>query len=136
MRGPLLYAAALIGAAALLLVVVIVLVLRQGSQPAGSAGPDSIEVAVTTTPVGARVLLDDAQVGHGPYSGFFPRDNKPHRIRAEASNYAPRTEIVTFDKPRAEVNLTLVAGQIYGSPPPSATAGSAPRSLPSGLQTR
>jgi hypothetical protein len=77
-------------------------------------GPDTVELNVTSNAPGAQLFLDDAPLGPSPYHGVYPRDGVTHRIRAEAPVYAPRTEVVVFDKPAATIDLTLLKGAVVG----------------------
>jgi serine/threonine-protein kinase len=128
-RTSLVVATAMIAAAIGMLGVVLFLVLHK-SPTTNTVAPvdtsnakptaESTDLTVTTnTP--AQLFLDDAPLGQSPYHNAFPRDGLAHRVRAEAQNYAPRTEIVTFDKPAGAVDLNLTKGAIYGVstlPPP------------------
>ena len=131
-RGPLLAAAAMIAAAVGLLGIIIFLVIHNsGNKTAGPQPLDTVahpnaestELSVTSTAPGAQLFLDDAPLGQAPYHNVFPRDGLAHRVRAEApAPYAPRTEIVVFDKPQMQVELTLTKGVTFGGTPiPTAT---------------
>ena len=139
-RTPLVAAAAMIAAAVGLLGIVVFLVLHKPSdqaapapiQSAAAPNVSSIEITVkTNTP--AKLFLDDAPLGESPYHNAFPRDGLAHRVRAEAIGeyYAPRTEIVVFDKPSADVEVDLTKGVVPGEtvrlphPPPPALATTA-----------
>jgi len=121
-RGPLVAAAAMIAAAVGLLGIVVFLVVHKPTDtsapaPVVSNNPSapSIELSVkTNTP--AHLFLDDAPLGEAPYHNAFARDGLAHRVRAEADGeyWAPRTEIVVFDKPSAEVDIDLTKGVVPG----------------------
>ena len=121
-RGPLVAAAAMIAAAVGLLGIVIFLVVHRTTptttapkpiDTAAQPGVASVDLSVTTnTP--AELYLDDAPLGKSPYHNAFPRDGLAHRLRAEATLYASRTEIVTFDKPSVEVDIALAKGVVPG----------------------
>jgi serine/threonine-protein kinase len=126
-RGPLVAAGAMIAAAVGLLAVIVFLVLHRDPQPSGpvaitdnAAGghppAESIEITVTTNPP-AKLFLDDAPLGPSPYHATFPRDGLAHRMRAEAMLYGARTEIIVFDKPIAQLDLTLTKGAVLGAAP-------------------
>jgi len=134
-------ATAMIAAAVGALAVIVFLVLKKQppspieaipadttTQTATKPNVESIDLTVTTnTP--AQLFLDDAPLGQSPYHNAFPRDGLAHRVRAEAKDYAPRTEIVTFDKPVGAVEIPLMKGAIFGvstvgvqpKPPPTMT---------------
>ncbi len=141
-RGPLVAAAAMIAAAVGLLGVVIFLVVHKDPKAAGAApvetaghpSAESIELSITTnTP--AQLFIDDAPLGPSPYHGTFPRDGISHRLHAEAqAPWGPRTEIIVFDKPSAQVEIPLIKGT-FGlpsslAPPPPATNNNARPALP------
>ena len=119
----------MIAGALVLLGVVVFVVLQKSPKPAAPvpvveqstttsvSKPDSIEVTVTANPASAQLFLDDAPLGTSPYHAVFPRDGLTHRIRAEQVLYAPRTEIVVFDKPSATIDLTLMKGVTPGMGP-------------------
>jgi serine/threonine protein kinase len=124
-RGPLVAAAAMIAGAVGLLGIILFLVLHNGAnnkttspQPVDTlAHPnaETTEVSITANPTSAQLYLDDAPLGQAPYHNVFPRDGLAHRIKAEAvPPYAPRTEIVVFDKPQSQVELTLMKGVTVG----------------------
>ena len=127
--GPLLAAAAMIAAAVGLLGIVVFLVMHRAPTTGAPKPLDtvtqpnvaSVDLTVTTnTP--AELFLDDAPLGKSPYHNAFPKDGLAHRLRAEATTYAPRTEIVVFDKPSVGVDISLARGVIPGAsipvPPP------------------
>jgi serine/threonine protein kinase len=138
-RGPLLAAAAMIAAAVGLLGIIIFLVVHNnsnnkaaGPQPLDTAthpNAESTELSVTAnTP--AQLFLDDAPLGQAPYHNVFPRDGLAHRVRAEApSPYAPRTEIVVFDKQQATIDLTLTKGAVMGQTNPVTTQTAKPQPI-------
>ena len=112
----------MIAAAVGLLGIVVFLVIHKSPtqaapvpiQTANSSAP-SIDINVATnTP--AKLFLDDAPLGESPYHNAFPRDGLAHRVRAEATGdfYAPRTEIIVFDKPTASVTINLAKGVVPG----------------------
>ncbi|HEY2366096.1 MAG TPA: serine/threonine-protein kinase [Polyangiaceae bacterium] len=138
-RGPLLAAAAMIAAAVGLLGVIVFLVVHNSGNKTTTGAPQPVdtathpnaettELSVTTTSP-AQLFLDDAPLGQAPYHNVFPRDGIAHRIRAEApSPFAPRTEIVVFDKPQTQIELTLTKGVTFGQPipPPTQTVKAQP----------
>ncbi len=124
-RGPLVIATAMIAASVGMLAVVVFLVLKKSPTPTEAAAVDtttarpsaeSIDLSVTTNPA-AQLYLDDAPLGQSPYHNAFPRDGMAHRVRAEAKDYASRTEIVTFDKPAGALDITLQKGAVFGVTP-------------------
>jgi len=131
-RGPLLAAAAMIAAGVGLLAVVIFLVLhnngsnnnntKAGPQPIDTVAhpnAESTELSVTAN-APASLFLDDAPLGQAPYHNVFPRDGLAHRVRAEApAPWAPRTEIVVFDKAQMQVELMLTKGAVFPSQNPT-----------------
>ncbi len=119
-RTPLVAAGAMIAAAVGLLGIVIFLAVHRDTKsgavsvvdPNGArSGAEAIEIHVSTNPP-AQLFLDDAPLGQSPYHGSFPRDSMTHRVRAESPTYAPRTEIIVFDKPTAQLDLTLMKGAV------------------------
>jgi serine/threonine-protein kinase len=140
-KGPLLAAAAMIAAAVGLLGIVIFLVVHNNNKGDGKAAAtnspqpidtvahpnvESTELSVTAS-TQAQLFLDDAPLGQAPYHNVFPRDGLAHRVRAEApAPYAPRTEIVVFDKPQAQLDLTLTKGVTFGQPLATATQTAKP----------
>lgn len=140
-RGPLLAAAAMIAAAVGLLGVIVFLVVHNGNANKTAAGPqpidtiahpgvESTDVSVTTNAPDAKLFLDDAPLGQAPYHNVFPRDGLAHRVRAEApAPYAPRTEIVVFDKPQTQIDLTLTKGVTFGQPIPTPTQTAKPQPI-------
>jgi serine/threonine-protein kinase len=135
-RGPLLAAAAMIAAAVGLLGIIVFLVVHNsgnkaaGPQPIDTLahpGVESTELSITVNAPEAKVFLDDAPLGQAPYHNVFPRDGLAHRVRAEAPTpYAPRTEIVTFDKAQTQVDLQLPRGLTVGQPIPNPTPNKPP----------
>jgi serine/threonine-protein kinase len=121
-KGPLVAAAAMIAAAVGLLGIVIFLVIHRTAPTAApkpidsAAQPNvtSVDLSVTTN-TAAELYLDDAPLGKSPYHNAFPRDGLAHRLRAEATSYAPRTEIVVFDKPAVDVDISLTKGAVIGT---------------------
>jgi hypothetical protein len=118
-------------AVGLLAVVVFLVIHNSGNKTAGPQPLDTVahpsaestELSVTAS-TQAQLFLDDAPLGQAPYHNVFPRDGMAHRVRAEApAPYAPRTEIVVFDKPQMQVDLTLTKGAVLGqNPTPTQTA--------------
>lgn len=144
-RGPLAIAAFMIAAAVGLLGIIVFLMLHKDPRAAGGPTPaaagdhraaaESVDIHITTNPPGAALYLDDAPLGPSPYAGAYPRDGLTHRVRAESMSFAPRTEIIVFDKPVAQLDLTLQKGALYGvssigtslsKPPPPVTATTKP----------
>ena len=84
-----------------------------GCEPAGPplppAGPNAIEVTVSSQPPGATVVVDGASLGTSPAK--VKLNPGPHRARASMSGYYPPPELkfqVGASEPR-EVTVTLVA---------------------------
>ena len=119
-RSSITAAVLMIIAAVALLGLVVVVVLKQNNtkagptpvDPAGHPTGDTIDVTVNADPPSAQLFLDDAPLGPPPYHQTFPRDGVAHRIRAESVLYAPRTEVVVFDKPAASLTITLQKGVV------------------------
>jgi serine/threonine protein kinase len=135
-------AAAMIAVAACVLGAIIFFVLHNGSKQHEGPVPivqqantrpaaESIDVTVTANPPTAQLFLDDAPLGPSPYHATFPRDGLTHRVRAEQVFYAPRTEIIVFDKPSAAIELTLLKGAVIGV----GTPGFTPRPPPPPITT-
>jgi hypothetical protein len=60
-----------------------------------------------SVPTGASLYIDDVLVSSNPYVAKYPRDGAEHVLRATAQGYSPKTQTVTFDKPRDSVTLKL-----------------------------
>ena len=146
-RGPLLAAGAMIAAAVGLLGIIVFLVVHNGKsgapndktgaapQPVDTIAHPNVEAVdlTVTTNTPAQLFLDDAPLGQAPYHNVFPRDGLAHRLRAEAPvPYAPRTEIVVFDKAQSQVELTLLKGTVPFSTQtaPATTGKTAPTFTP------
>jgi eukaryotic-like serine/threonine-protein kinase len=88
-------------------------------------------VVVIASPEAARLYIDDAEVPN-PYVSERAREATPHRLRAEAPGYEPKTRAVTFAEDISlEVDLVAQAGEGAHpvgaiSPRPAARAASAP----------
>jgi serine/threonine-protein kinase len=76
-------------------------------QPPVTAPPTSpISVTLRATPLETRFSIDDGPSLENPYIGMFPRDSRPHVIRAVAPGYPAKTETVAFTED-VSVRFTL-----------------------------
>jgi serine/threonine-protein kinase len=62
--------------------------------PAPSTKP--ITVTLRATPLETRFSIDDGPQLDNPFMGLFPRDGRPHVIRASAQGYSVKQETVVF----------------------------------------
>jgi eukaryotic-like serine/threonine-protein kinase len=58
-------------------------------------------------PAGSRLYLDNVLLPTNPATAKYPRDGKPHQLRAEAVGFVTKTQNITFDSPRVNVAITL-----------------------------
>jgi serine/threonine-protein kinase len=83
---------------ALLVLVVAAIVGVIAMHPtAASRPPTTIKVVLRATPLETHFNIDSGPPLENPYIGEFPRDGKPHAIRAVAAGYNPKEEKVVFD---------------------------------------
>ncbi|WP_170319251.1 serine/threonine protein kinase [Polyangium spumosum] len=94
--------------------------------PQATVAPVSseVEVTITVTPPSAKIFLDGKELATNPYAGKFPREDKTHIIKAEATGFTARSRDVTFDKNRT---IEMVLEQQAATPlatttPPADTA--------------
>ncbi len=80
-----------------------------------------IALKIRSIPAEAKLFVDGAEVLKNPFEGTFPRDDRPHVIRAEAAGYVTESQNVDFSQDR-EFILGLSAEQ---RSPPAAGSGSA-----------
>jgi serine/threonine-protein kinase len=65
--------------------------------PAAPPSANEVEIKVNVNVPEARIFIDEKPVTGNPYAGKFPKDGAPHHIRAEATGYAPKTRMITFE---------------------------------------
>jgi serine/threonine-protein kinase len=103
----LLFAAALMSATAIAVVMSFPGGSAKGGAPPGSTSVSQpITITLRATPLEAKFRIDDGPWEDNPYIGSFPRDEKPHVIRAKAEGYSPKEETVTF-KDDVSIRISL-----------------------------
>ena len=66
--------------------------------PVMAPAMDTVEINVRVTPASAQIFIDDAPVDGNPFRGRFPRNpSAMHTVRAAASGFTTKSEIVKFD---------------------------------------
>jgi Protein kinase domain len=76
--------------------------------PLPTSAPEVIEFVVRARPSSARISVDGAPVTGNPFRSLYPKDTKPHRIKAFADGYQSKSEDVTFARSVAvDLNLDL-----------------------------
>ncbi|MBP8810115.1 MAG: serine/threonine protein kinase [Kofleriaceae bacterium] len=97
------------------------------AEPIAPAAPQRVALTVTTTPPGATVFLDDAELGTTPFSGEVERSDRPRELRLEQPGFEPwrRAITVTAD---ASFDAALVA--VAGDPPARPPRGRRPKDVP------
>ena len=96
---------------------------------AAAAAPASevVKLTVKVTPANARIMLDDALLSVGPFEGKLVRGDKPRKLRAEATGYLTKEEVVTLT---GDMMLSLALEREAGAPsasPAPAPQGPGPR---------
>jgi hypothetical protein len=64
-------------------------------------------VTITVAPDRAKIYWDDELLEGNPAKMTHPPDTKSHRLRAEASGFAPKTQIVNAPSPNVSISLEL-----------------------------
>jgi hypothetical protein len=70
-------------------------------------GAARAKVSIRVSPESAKIFFDDAPLTGNPASAMFQRDGLTHRVRAEASGYAKKIELVVLDSATVSVELEL-----------------------------
>ncbi|MBI5535380.1 MAG: serine/threonine protein kinase [Deltaproteobacteria bacterium] len=131
-RGPLIPAIVGAGLAVVLLLVGVKVFNGKGSPEvaANAPGPSSapqvpappapdaaqepekteVEVRISAAPAKARLFLDDKQLPGNPHTSRYPKDGRPHVVRAELAGYGTATYQLTFERDTS-VELTLQKGK-------------------------
>jgi hypothetical protein len=63
-----------------------------------------VAIRLSATPAGARLFLDDRELGTNPFTGSLARSDSEHRVRVEAPGHEPLEQLVVA---RQAVNLEL-----------------------------
>jgi hypothetical protein len=79
-------------------------------------------VTMRATPSSALLYLDGVLLPTNPSITRYPRDNKPHEIKAEATGFLPKTHTVTFDKITDTITVELSRDPKASSAPPIVVA--------------
>ena len=80
-----------------------------------------VGVRISTVPADARLFLDDDALGTNPFVANLVKDDRPHRVRAEATGYTGSTVSFMLDKD-VELVLTLEHTKDPGTKRVGATA--------------
>lgn len=88
---------------------IVALAACEAAPSAPAAGPNAVEIVVSSVPSGATILVDGGAVGSAPVTVRL--NPGPHRLRAAMSGYypAPETKIQVGASEPKEHTLTLVA---------------------------
>jgi hypothetical protein len=70
-------------------------------------GNKLIAVTLASVPSTARLYLDGVLQPTNPLKAKFPRDGKRHELKAAEPGFITKTGSITFDRPRADLVLTL-----------------------------
>jgi serine/threonine protein kinase len=100
---------------------------------------DFIEIHVASSPATAQLFLDDAPLPSNPFNDKFVRDGATHRLRAEATGFRSKTQLVSFKGDRVRVDLSLdaepaVARPTYTYTPRPQAAPQPPKAAPEPTQ--
>lgn len=119
-----------------------------GSAPSGSPSGEpaltstavaTVEVSISVDPPGARVLVDDVELGSNPFRGAMVRSAMTHRLRVVAAGFETEERLMVFDRdlhvqlqlrPAATATATASATGAPAAPVPAprpvGAAGQAP----------
>jgi len=96
--------------------------------PVTAPAIDTVEINVRVTPASAQIFIDDAPVDGNPFRGRFPRNpSAMHTVRAAASGFTAKSEIVKFD---ANGNVMLALDRHAGLAVGNAAATRPPEARP------
>ncbi|MFT3771379.1 MAG: serine/threonine-protein kinase [Minicystis sp.] len=94
--------------------------------PATAPGQDSVKLTVRVTPGNAKVYLDDALLGAGPFEGKVVKGDRPRKLRAEAPHHTAKEETVTLTGD-VIVSFSLEKEAAAPAPQPAGAAAARPR---------
>jgi serine/threonine-protein kinase len=77
------------------------------SAPAASPSAAFVSVKVSASPPEAKLYLDDAELFSNPTTAKFVRDGATHRIRATATGYQTKSQLLAFDSDEVSAELSL-----------------------------
>ena len=96
------------------------------TSPPLPAAPPQVKLTVEIEPENARVLVDGAFLPSNGEIAKFPKDDRMHKVRAEATGFRPKSEWVRFDSDDVTVRMSLKPApqkgrKDGGAPSPSGT---------------
>jgi serine/threonine protein kinase len=87
------------------------------AQATQAPAPQRVTITIVAAPPQSALYLDDVKLAGNPYVGSFPRDEKEHQLRAEASGFVPSTRGI-----RLQTDATYEFALASVPAPPVATA--------------
>jgi hypothetical protein len=71
------------------------------------AETNEVEVKVTVNASNSRVFVDSNPMAGNPFVGKFPKDSRPHEIRAEAPGYESKTRTILSFETNLDIEVIL-----------------------------
>jgi hypothetical protein len=84
------------------------------TKPAISQAPEAVTFSITSTPVGALVLLDGSPLGRTPWNGTIPAKRQTATLELHAENFETITKMVSLME---DFNLDVHLQAVTPTPP-------------------
>ena len=84
--------------------------------------PRLVVLKIAATPPGAKLFVDDTELGSNPATVRLPRDEAAHRVSARATGYETKSQLVTFDSDAISADMVLEPLAKSSAPPARALA--------------